>query len=70
MLKRLMLAGLMFASSAGAVSGCVVRERTVASRPGPGRCPGGYWVEGHQGRRGWHAGHWHCPGIVERFDID
>jgi hypothetical protein len=66
-----MLAGLLFASSAGAISGCVVRERTVAARPGPGRCPGGYWVEGRYGRAGhWHPGHWRCPGVVERIEID
>jgi hypothetical protein len=69
MLKRLLLAGVMLVSSAGAISGCVVRERTVASRPG--RCPGGYWVEGHHGPRGrWHPGHWRCPGVVERIEID
>ena len=69
MLKRLLLAGVMLISSAGAISGCVVRERTVASRPG--RCPDGYWVEGHHGPRGhWHPGHWRCPGVVERIEID
>lgn len=34
--------------------------------PGPGHCPGGYWVEGHYGPRGrWHPGHWRCPGVIE-----
>jgi len=69
MWKRLMLAGLLFVSGAGALSGCVVRERTVAARPG--RCPGGYWVEGHRGPHGrWHEGHWRCPGVVERIEIE
>jgi hypothetical protein len=69
MLKRLMLAGFLLTSGLGLVSGCVVRERTVASRPG--RCPGGYWVEGHHGRHGhFHPGHWRCPGVVEGIEID
>lgn len=53
---------------AGAASGCVVREQRVASGP---RCRGAVWVEGHYGRHGrWHAGHWRCPGVVERIEID
>jgi hypothetical protein len=51
------------------LSGCVVRERTVAARPGA--CPGGVWIEGHYGPRGrWHPAHWRCPGVVERIEID
>jgi hypothetical protein len=47
-------------TGAAGISGCVVRERTVA-RPGP--CRGGAWVEGHRGYHGeWVGGHWHCPG--------
>jgi hypothetical protein len=68
MLKRMILAGLLFVSGAGALSGCVVRERTVAR---PGGCPGGFYVEGHRGPHGhWHGGHWRCPGQVERIEID
>jgi hypothetical protein len=69
MTKRLILAGLLFLSVGTGLSGCVVRERTVAARPGT--CPGGYWIEGHYGPRGrWHPGHWRCPGVVERIEID
>jgi hypothetical protein len=49
------------------VSGCVVRE----TRPGPRGCPGGVWVEGYRGPRGrFHPGHWRCPGVVERIEIE
>jgi hypothetical protein len=69
MTMRLILAGLLFLSVGTGLSGCVVRERTVAARPGT--CPGGYWIEGHYGPRGrWHPGHWRCPGVVERIEID
>ena len=52
------------------VSGCVVRERRVVTAR-PGGCPGGVWIEGHRGPRGgWHHGHWRCPGMVERIEID
>jgi len=45
-------------------SGCVVHEREVVRAPA--RCPGGVWIEGHYGPRGyWHPGHWRCPGVVE-----
>jgi hypothetical protein len=68
MTMRLILAGLLFLSAATGLSGCVVRERTVAR---PGGCPGGVWVDGHHGPRGrWHPGHWRCPGVVERIEID
>jgi hypothetical protein len=68
MTMRLILAGLLFLSTATGLSSCVVRERTVAR---PGGCPGGVWVEGHHGPRGrWHPGHWRCPGVVERIEID
>jgi hypothetical protein len=47
-------------------TGCVVE-----SRPAYGRCPGGYWIEGHYGPHGrWHRGHWRCPGIVEEVEIE
>jgi len=69
MTMRLILAGLLFLSAATGLSSCVVRERAVAT--GPGRCPGGAWIEGHYGPRGrWHPGHWRCPGVVERIEID
>ncbi len=57
------------AASLGAgASGCVVRERRVATGP---RCNGGVWVEGHYGHhRRWHPGHWRCPGEVERIELD
>ena len=58
MMKRLLVAVVLAFTGAVSVSGCVVRERTVA-RPG---CPGGAWIEGHRGFHGeWHAGHWSCP---------
>jgi hypothetical protein len=68
------MVGLGLATTLAAVgaSGCVVRERQYAAYPsGGGGCRGGYWVEGHYGRHGrWHPGHWRCPGVVERIDID
>ena len=68
-MMRLILAGLLFLSVGTGLSGCVVRERTVAT--GPGRCAGGVWIDGHYGRHGrWHPGHWRCPGVVERIEID
>jgi hypothetical protein len=49
-------------------SGCVVREHRVATGP---HCPGGVWIEGHYNRYSrWHPGHWRCPGVVERIEID
>ncbi|HEY7374427.1 MAG TPA: hypothetical protein VIF57_19845 [Polyangia bacterium] len=51
-----------------AASGCVVREQRVATGP---RCRGAVWIDGHHGPRGrWHPGHWRCPGVVERIEID
>jgi hypothetical protein len=68
MTKRLILAGWVLLTAVSGLSGCVVRERTVAR---PGGCPGGYWVEGHRSQRGrWHPGHYRCPGQVERIEID
>jgi hypothetical protein len=53
---------------AGTASGCVVREQHVATGP---RCRGAVWIDGHYGRYGrWHPGHWRCPGVVERIEID
>ena len=52
----------------GTASGCVVRERRVANGP---NCRGAVWIDGHYGPRGrWHPGHWRCPGVVERIEID
>jgi len=52
------------------VPGCVVREERVG-RPGPPACRGGFWIEGHYGpRHRWHPGHWRCPGVIERIEID
>jgi hypothetical protein len=63
--------GLVTALSAVGSSGCVVRERRYANYPPAGGCRGGYWIEGHYGPRGrWHPGHWRCPGVVERIEID
>ena len=43
----------------GVAAGCYVG-------PGPGHCPGGYWIEQHYDRYGrWHRGHWRCPGVIE-----
>lgn len=62
---------LLVALPALGASGCVVRERRVAAYPQPAPCRGGAWIEGHYGRRGrWHPGHWRCPGVVERVEID
>src|SRR3954469_16250754 len=67
-MMRLILAGALFLSAATGLSSCVVRGRPL-SRPRGG--PGGFWVEGHHGPRGrWHPGHWRCPGVVERIEID
>jgi hypothetical protein len=61
---------ILFVLLGSAVSGCVVRERTVA-RPGPAGCGGGVWIQGHYGPGGrWHPAHWRCPGVVERIEID
>jgi hypothetical protein len=70
---RLMVGlGLSTALAAVGASGCMVREHRYAQRPGPATgCRGGDWVEGHYGRHGrWHPGHYRCPGVVERVDID
>jgi len=69
---RQLIFGLALALSVAIVgttlSGCVVREQRVAAGPG---CQGGYWIAGHYGPRGrWHPGHWRCPGLVERIEID
>jgi hypothetical protein len=50
------------------LGGCV-----VAARPayGPPACAGGVWIVGHYGPRGvWHPGHWRCPGVVERVEVE
>jgi hypothetical protein len=68
-MKRFMLAVGLAGVLGTLASGCVVRERRVAV--GPGRCPGGYWIEGHYSPRGrWHPGHWVCPGVVDRIEIE
>ena len=47
---------------------CVIRERAVDR---PRGCPGGFWVERHRGPYGrWHEGHWRCPGVIERVEIE
>jgi hypothetical protein len=62
LMKRSMIA--LAALATIALSGCVVHEREVVRAPP--RCPGGVWIEGHYGPRGyWHPGHWRCPGVVE-----
>jgi hypothetical protein len=62
---------LLAVTTAWALTGCIVRERVVAERPVGGGCPGGYYIEGHRGPHGrWHPGHWRCPGVVERIEID
>ena len=60
---------LTLALASGAVSAsCVVRERTVER---PHGCPGGFLVDRHRGPHGrWHEGHWRCPGVVERIEIE
>jgi hypothetical protein len=65
MIKRVLLAAAVLAwAGAMSVSGCVVRERTVAR---PGGCPGGVWIEGHRGYHGeWYRGYWRCPGRAWR----
>ena len=63
----LRMAFLMVLAGSAAAS-CVVRERVVAH---PGMCRGGVWVPDHYGRHGrYHPGHWRCPGVVERIEID
>ena len=65
MVRRILSFGLLAALAIGSLTSCIVRERTVA---GPGRCPGGVWMEGHYGPAGrWHPGHWRCPGVVEVY---
>jgi hypothetical protein len=69
MMRRFIAALGLALMLVGTLSGCVVREQRVAT--GPRGCPGGFWVEGHYGPRGrWHQGHWRCPGVVERIEID
>ncbi|HVZ75120.1 MAG TPA: hypothetical protein VHJ20_22210 [Polyangia bacterium] len=63
----MMFLGTMLAAP---LSGCLVRERTVAVAPGGPACRGGVWIEGHYGPRGrWHRGHWRCPGVVEEVEV-
>jgi hypothetical protein len=67
MMRRLSWLGAL-AMLAATLSACVVRERTVAR---PGYCAGGVWIGPHYGRYGgYHRGHWRCPGVVERVEID
>jgi hypothetical protein len=67
-MRKLFLAfGLLAATVGMSTTGCVVRETRVA-RHG---CAGGIWIEGHYGPHGrWHPGHWRCPGVYERIEID
>jgi hypothetical protein len=53
------------------LSSCVVRERPVMVAR-PAGCPGGVWVEGHRhgGYGRYHQGHWRCPGVVDRIEIN
>jgi hypothetical protein len=65
MTRRLLRFGFFAALAVGSLTSCVVRERTVAR---PGGCPGGVWIEGHEGPGGrWHPGHYRCPGVVEVY---
>jgi len=67
MRKLLLALGLWVAALGISTSACVVRETRVA-RHG---CAGGYWVEGHYGPHGrWHPGHYRCPGVIERVEIE
>lgn len=51
-------------------SGCYVQEQPSVAY-GPRGCPGGVWIAGHRGPRGrWHQGHWRCPGVIERIEIE
>ena len=68
-MKRAFLWLSLMGAVAGLAPACLVRERPVARAEG--RCRGGAWVDGYYGRRGrWHPGHWRCPGVVERIEID
>ena len=59
MLGLILSLGTVTVTLGAATSGCYVG-------PGPGHCPGGYWVEAHYDRwHRWHRGHWRCPGVVE-----
>jgi hypothetical protein len=73
-MRRLLGLLVVAALTAGGVmgTGCVVRERAYARGPGYGHaCRGGVFVEGHYGPHGrWHSGHWRCPGVVERIEIE
>jgi hypothetical protein len=65
MARRLLIA-LLLASPL--LTSCVVREERVAR---PGACPGGVWIEPHDGPRGrWHPGHWRCPGRREVIEVE
>ena len=69
-MRRLMGALALATVLGGLSAGCYVSEERVATA-GPRHCPGGYWVQGHYGPRGrWHPGHWRCPGVVERIEIE
>jgi hypothetical protein len=66
MLRSISRVLLPLSVMAALTAGCVVE-----ARPGPPRCPGGVWMEGHRGPHGrWHEGHWRCPGVVEEVEID
>jgi len=73
-MRRLLWLGVTALLAVGGATGagCVVRERSYARGPGYARgCPGGVFIEGHYGPHGrWHPGHWRCPGVVERIEID
>jgi hypothetical protein len=68
-MKRWISALALGAALTAAGSSCVVREQRVAT--GPRGCPGGVWIQGHYGPYGrWHPGHWRCPGVYERIEIE
>ncbi len=67
MRKLFVALGLTVATMGISAASCVVRETRVAHHG----CAGGVWIDGHYGPRGrWHPGHWRCPGVVERIEID
>lgn len=67
-MRRILRMGFIVALASSALGSCMVRETVVAQ---PGRCRGGVWVQPHYGRHGrYHPGHWRCPGVVERIEID
>lgn len=67
-MRQILRMAFLLVLAGSAAASCVVRERVVAQSPA---CRGGVWVPEHRGHHGrYHPGHWRCPGVVERIEIE